>query len=207
MGYPCTIAMDIELWMDSLSRTPQWVFLILLPALLAGAAPLFALTKARRAYPVFAAGLIGAGAALAACVSGARAAAAVAGMELALAALCGVCFVKRKRADREEKMYRKFREGLRNDCAPAASASPPKVCCFERTPVASPEECGMRLSHAEEMLGKLKKASLSAADRLEAEALTHTMEGYRGRALTEEELRGLNDCLASVLRMTAKYKL
>ena len=33
------------------------------------------------------------------------------------------------------------------------------------------------------------------------------MDACRGKALTGEELSSLNDCLAAVLKLTAKYKL
>ena len=57
------------------------------------------------------------------------------------------------------------------------------------------------------LLAKLKKEKLSPADRLEIEALTRTVEGYRGKSLSEKELHLVNDCLATVLKLTAKYKL
>ena len=65
----------------------------------------------------------------------------------------------------------------------------------------------MRLSHAEELLSRLKTAPLAGSDRLEADALSRTLCGMRERKLTAEEMRILNDCLASVLKLTAKYKL
>ena len=69
------------------------------------------------------------------------------------------------------------------------------------------EESSMRLSHATDLLEQLTKSELSASDRLEADALAHTLEGYRDKELTFEEMRSLNDCLATILKLTAKYKL
>lgn len=83
---------------------------------------------------------------------------------------------------------------------------PPKVCFFEEEKL-SPEQCGMRLRHAEEMLGNLKKAELSAADRLETDILSRTVSALSQKAVDPAEFATLNDCLASALKLTAKYKL
>ena len=45
------------------------------------------------------------------------------------------------------------------------------------------------------------------ADRLELDAVVRTLEDCRGRALTAAEQRTLNDCLSSVLKLSAKYSL
>ena len=48
---------------------------------------------------------------------------------------------------------------------------------------------------------------MSAGDRLETEELARTLARLRSKPLSEAEMNSLNDCLASVLKMTAKYKL
>ena len=63
------------------------------------------------------------------------------------------------------------------------------------------------LTYALSLLGKLRQGELSATDRLEADMLGRTLSVMQGRLLTVEEKNTLNDCLASVLKLTAKYKL
>ena len=81
--------------------------------------------------------------------------------------------------------------------------APVKECCFD----AQVQEEAPELAHATALLGKLQKCKLSSADRLEADALARTLSALKGRALTLDEQNTLNDCLASVLKLTAKYKL
>ena len=53
---------------------------------------------------------------------------------------------------------------------------------------------------------KLKKAPLSAADRLETERLCELIERYEQKgALRPDELRAFNDALSAVLKLSAKY--
>ena len=63
------------------------------------------------------------------------------------------------------------------------------------------------LAYALSLLEKLRRGELSATDRLEADMLGRTLSVMQGRLLTAEEKNTLNDCLASVLKLTAKYKL
>ena len=63
------------------------------------------------------------------------------------------------------------------------------------------------LSYALSLLDKLRREELAATDRLEADMLGKTLLAMRGRLLTMDEKNTLNDCLASVLKLTAKYKL
>ncbi len=78
------------------------------------------------------------------------------------------------------------------------------MCCFEEEPPALPSPAA---SYAESLLAKLQKEKLSPTDRLEADVLARTLSALKGRPLTEEEARTFNDCLATILRLTAKYKL
>ena len=56
-------------------------------------------------------------------------------------------------------------------------------------------------------MGSLRGRELAPADRLELDAVVRTLEDCRGRALTAAEQRTLNDCLSSVLKLSAKYSL
>ncbi len=196
--------------MGALARTPEFVPVCIFPALILALCVLHTLLGMRKLYPAEGAALTLLGAVLIACRADARSALVCGGLLLLWTGLLSPLFLirvprKRERLSAEEKLYRKFRgEPLRSQPAPAA---PAKVCRFEEPAVLSAQECGMRLTHAEEMLARLKTAPLASSDRLETEALSRTLSGYREKKLTSEELRMLNDCLASVLKLTAKYKL
>ena len=57
------------------------------------------------------------------------------------------------------------------------------------------------------LIGSLREKELTPADRLELDAVVRTLEDCRGKALTAAEQRTLNDCLSSVLKLSAKYSL
>ncbi len=189
--------------------TPEWVPLFALPALLFPAAALFARLGKRRGYPAAALGLGALGVFLTACGGGPQLSLVYAALFAAVAALASLFLLlpagKRTKRDRERETYEKFRIPL--DGTPASEQPPAKVCASPAEESASAEACGLRLSHAKSLLGSLRAAKLSASDRLEADALERAVEGYGTRALTQAELDSLNDCLASVLKLTAKYKL
>lgn len=70
------------------------------------------------------------------------------------------------------------------------------------------EDGKLRLDHVRKMLLKLKTAELSPGDRLEAEGISRLITLYATKdLLSPKEVRDLNDCLAAVLKMTAKYAL
>lgn len=196
----------------ALAETPAWVPLLLLPALLAAGAVLFTLFGGRRAYPYAACVCGAAGFALLCCMGTAEEAFVYLGLFAALAALLRLLFflprVRKKRADapksRAERLYERFREEL-TELPDRPAAQPPKVCCFEEP--SAPVQDAPEPSYAMKLLEKLQKEKLSPTDRLETDVLSHTVSGLGGRPLSEEEARTLNDCLASVLRLTAKYKL
>lgn len=182
---------------------PDLVSLILCPALLLAAGLLLAILHRKGAYLPLAIALGGAAAFLMGCEAGA-------GQELfaymaayvVLAVLVRLLFLipfpKGKSAGaREKEMYEKFHLPL----------EVPEETPEEEEKTRSEEESGLRLDHALSLLEKLKKCSLSPSDRLEVDSLGRKLESCRGRALTEEELRSVNDCLASTLKLTAKYKL
>lgn len=62
------------------------------------------------------------------------------------------------------------------------------------------------LSHARELLVKLKNKNLSLADRLETDEIAQTLKLYvRKENLTANDLRAVNDTLACLLKLSAKY--
>ena len=124
-----------------------------------------------------------------------------------LAAYIGTRFRRRSKKTRADRIYEKFHVGLE-----AAEETPiPKVTCFPQAeePDASRDagECGIRFSHVLSVLERLRAARLSPPDRLEADMVARRVESFRGRQLNAEETDILNDCLASLLRLSAKYSL
>ena len=193
-----------------LAEVPAWIPLILCPALAVLAAAAFALFGGRRAYPVLAGILGAAGVAF-------MSASATVGETLVYAALFALvaCLAglsrlapklkkRRRRTARDERIYEAFRAELKNAPASPAAPSPAKECCFEQAPAAAPSP---ELGYALGLLQTLRRGELSATDRLEADMLLRTVTAMQGRMLTEGEKNTLNDCLASVLKLTAKYKL
>ncbi len=190
-----------------LSAVPAWVPLIVCPALVLVAAVLFALLGGRRAYPFLAAAIGAAGFVMTGCIGTLTEAFLYAGAFLTLASLLRLLFFcprprkKKNFTSRDERIYEQFRgEPLFAD---PVQDSPVKECCFDDQADEQPPE----LSHAVALLEKLRKEKLSSADRLEADALMRTLASFRSKALTLSEQDALNDCLASVLKLTAKYKL
>ncbi len=124
--------------------------------------------------------------------------------------LRGVLAVKRKprkKRSREEEIYEKFHLEL-SPLPEEEARSIPKVCCFEEGELScDAEESGVRLQHARALTEKLRAVKLAPADRLEVDVLSRRMESLANRRLTAEEVGALNDCLATVLRLTAKYSL
>ncbi len=63
-----------------------------------------------------------------------------------------------------------------------------------------------RLGYVRALLGKVKSAPLSIAERLQAEEMEKILSLYRGKTVwTVEELRGMNDMCAALLKLSAKY--
>lgn len=66
----------------------------------------------------------------------------------------------------------------------------------------------VKLGFVYRMLAELKKAPLSAADRLETENLSEALKKYVEKdELTGVDLRGFNDSMSAVLKLSAKYAL
>ncbi len=192
----------------ALEAVPLWIPIILLPALALTFSVLAIVFRLRRwAFPVL---LFFGGVGVALLSGHAPLALFYGGCYVAFAALLLLMLFapkpkkrkKKSREEREEELFKRL-------CAKSATTpkdTPAKVCRYEE-PAVTVQECGMRLSHAEELLKKLKACNLAPSDRLETEVLGHTIDGCRGKPLSEQEVRRLNDCLASVLKLTAKYKL
>ena len=199
-----------------LAKTPDWVLLYIVPALILAAAVGFVFAPKRGWYccpviVVIATGFI------IAYSKDAALAFIYLGILVALGALLSLLFLsprpKRRegkgRKSRVDELYEKFHEELSEKPYMPRAAMPPKVCCFEKDAQAGATagEYGMSLTYADSLLAKLRSKELSAGDRLEAEELARRLDCYRDKPLTESERDTLNDCLASILKLTAKYQL
>lgn len=197
---------------DSVAHLPDAVSYLLCPAFLLFCAFILALAGGKKFY-ASAVALFGAGELFfAGCEGNVRAAAVCMSLYVIEAAilfpLFYIRFPKRHKKLKADKMYEKFYLDLDHSANSASQKEyPPKVCCFDEEEVRSLEDGSLRLKHATELLEKLLSAKLAASDRLEADMLSRRLDGYRNRALSESELRALNDCLASILKFTAKYQL
>lgn len=197
--------------MEVFAAVPDWVPLILCPALTVAAAVAFAIFGGRRGYPLLA-GILGAvGVALMSAGATVAEALCYAALFALIACAAGLLLLlprrkkRMRRTSRDERIYQRFRAELENAPVPAANGQAPvKECCFE--PATAVQEAP-ELNYALSLLGKLRRGELSATDRLEADMLGRTLSVMQGRLLTAEEKNTLNDCLASVLKLTAKYKL
>lgn len=203
---------------NAIGRIPDWLSLLAFPVLLIPAAVLLRVFGKRKRYLSVCLIFAACGFTLVCCEGEAR----YAFVWLSLFALeCllmnGIFYLsamkRKKKQSKAEKMYEKFR--LELDGGPEERAEtlqrPPKISCYpeeiqaENTVAA--EDAGLRLSHASELLARLRAGKLSAGDRLETDVLARTLETFRNKRLTPSELDSLNDCLASVLKLTAKYSL
>ena len=195
--------MDMFLkFMELCAALPDLVVLLVCPALLLIAGILLAVFGEKKLYPIFSVILGGAGGFLVICKDPFIGLAYLA-LFVAFAGLVSLLFLipfgrKEKAEDQtQEELYEKFALPLE---------LPEEEESFEEERF-DREESGLRLEHTQNLLEQLKKSELTAGDRLEADALSRTLEGYRDRELTADEMRALNDCLATVLKLTAKYKL
>ncbi len=196
---------------DALTAIPAWIPLLFYPAVLLFYTVAALLFGGRAFYTRIAIGLGGASFTLLACRGELHFAFVFLGLYALYAALLKFLFLipprkkrEKRRASKDEKLYEKFFP----QAIPRREDRPPKVCKFEEdAPRLTAEESGMQLGYAQELLDRLKKCALSPSDRLEVETISHLVEGYRSKPLTQGELGTLGDCLASALKMTAKYKL
>lgn len=199
--------MEIFLRMlEGVAALPDWIPLLLLPALLPAGAVLLAALGGRKGYPLLAGTLLFLGFFFVCCEGELYAAFAYMGLFFALSALCFpltlLPFGRHRREEREERIYKKFGGAE----LPPHAERPPKVCFFEESPEDA-RDGGAELGHALSLIARLKREKLAPADRLELDGLARTAERLGAKPLTRTERDALNDCLASVLRLTAKYKL
>ena len=202
--------------LNALAKTPDWVLLYVVPVLILAAAVGFVFAPKRAWYCCPATVIIALGFAMA-YAKDATLAFLYLAVLVALGALCSLFFFiprpkrteKKVKKSRVDELYEKFREELSEKPYAPRGAMPPKVCCFERDPEGSATagERGMNLDYADSLLAKLGTKDLTAGDRLEAEALARRLDCYRDKPLTESERDTLNDCLAAILKLTAKYQL
>lgn len=130
---------------------------------------------------------------------------------------CVLLFIRRRkhRPERRKKPFfaRDEDEGERTEGqegTPRLSAPVPelprKVRCFAQGGRVVVGE-DVRLGHAFSVLERLLSLPLGAGDRLEAQKAEDLLSVYRGKGeLSAEEARALNDVLASLLKMLAKYE-
>lgn len=92
--------------------------------------------------------------------------------------------------------------------SPPAEGMPAKVLCCEGQEERETEvEKDVRLGHIFGVLERLKQLPLSPGDRLEAEKAQQLLTAYRAkRTLCAKEAETLNDILAALLKMMAKYQ-
>lgn len=79
---------------------------------------------------------------------------------------------------------------------------PPTVERTEKT------ENVLSLSHAQRLLARLREMQLSTADRLETEEMSRLLSAYvKKDSLSTSDMRTVNDTLAYLLKLSAKYSL
>ena len=202
--------------LNAFAKTPDWVLLYAVPALILILAVCFVFVPKRAWYCCPATVVIAVSFALAYAKDASLAVCYLA-ILTALSALLALFFLipRPKRRERKVKksrvdeLYEKFHAELSEQPYTPRSVMPPKVCCFEKDAEAGATagERGMDLNYADSLIEKLRAKDLTAGDRLEAEALARRLDCYRDKPLTEFERDTLNDCLAAILKLTAKYQL
>ena len=130
---------------------------------------------------------------------------------------CVLLFIRRRKrrperrkgpsraGEEEEEERTEGQEGTSRLSAPVPEL-PRKVRCFAQGGRVVVGE-DVRLGHAFSVLERLLSLPLGAGDRLEAQKAEDLLSVYRGKGeLSAEEARALNDVLASLLKMLAKYE-
>jgi len=188
----------------AVSSLPHWLLFFGAPVLLLVVSVVLALLRVKNAFPYAAVALGGVGLFLVNCIGSAQTTVFFVAVYSVCAVLARLLFCfhrpRRRKESRDEEIYRTFHEDL--DIAPP-SAEPEKQPSERVQSGNDPVE----LAHAEGLISSLKTANLSPTDRLEVDGIMRSLDRYRGRTLTDSELRTLNDCLGSVLKLTAKYRL
>lgn len=139
----------------------------------------------------------------------------------ALLVLYGALSLFPKNNPARKKREKRFPEGEYIDMSdafpPAISEQrppePKKVRCFTEPEISMNDDCDayasdVRLDHIFSVIERLKEVSLGAGDRLEVHKYDDLLTVYKNKnALSSEEAQTLNDILASLLKMMAKYDL
>lgn len=173
---------------------PDWVSFLVIPALLTGAAVLSFLWKKRSVFALAAVFLCGLGAAFLG-ARGARAVCIFVGLlAVYVCLLIAAGLLVRRRPQGEAP-----KRGKRADDRPLVTVAGPSEEAYS--------DQNVKLKHAGDLLARLRKAPLAAGDRIEEEILSRTISALGAKPLTEEEFVRLNECLAALLKLTAKYKL
>ncbi len=128
-----------------------------------------------------------------------------------------LCLFRPKEGDaiskKREKKKQKEKFSLPQEPSPAtvsalpqAEPMPRMVRCFERAEPGIVVEQDVRLGHIFSVLERLKNLPLGAGDRLEVQKYEELLSVYRNKGnLSSAEAQSLNDILASLLKMMAKY--
>lgn len=91
-------------------------------------------------------------------------------------------------------------------CPPADGVRPQKICCFGEEEERVLVDRDVRLGPARTLLERLRAMPLGAGDRLETEKTAELLSVYEGKgSLTSAEADALNDIMASLLKMLARY--
>ena len=132
---------------------------------------------------------------------------------LALYALLFLPFPRKNAKPRAKRKKRVSAPEGAGECSglPAApeapSARPPMVRCFAGAQPVRIEK-DVRLDHIYSVLERLNELPLRPGDRLETQKTGEMLDVYRAKGeLSAEEAGALNDILASLLKMMAKYDL
>lgn len=125
-------------------------------------------------------------------------------------ALCLIPAQKRERKAKQKKPRAPVAETEEDTLSgplPAAPARPQKVRCFSDDAHVTVEK-DVRLEHIFSVLERLREMPLGAGDRLEAQKMEDILRVYRAKTeLSATEACALNDILAALLKMMAKYDL
>lgn len=144
-----------------------------------------------------------------ACYAFARPALPSAAAEAAFAGMLGLyglllLAAKKRQAKKKRRLSPEEFFGNEPPEPPALRESGAGMHC-ERGQAARPAQ-GVRLDYVLSVAERLLSLPLGAGDRLEAEKMNTLLEVYRGKEkFTAEECAALNDILAALLKMMAKY--
>lgn len=189
----------IQEFLSLIAALPQWLLVWFSPAMLLIVTIALAIGKKKNAFFSVAVALFGIGLFFVNSLSCPECTVAWIAFYLVYCPLVRLILLinlpRREKENRNEEIYRTFHEDL--DLKEAE----------QPTETVQEKEEEIQLSHADALIAKLRAEELSPTDRLEADGIARSLDAFRGRALTDGERRTLNDCLGSILKLTAKYRL